>query len=163
MEEDKYMNKIIIVGPSASGKNYLANKFLNKGYFLAKIETTRPQRQPNEPGYNFIAKSLYQTMENSQSLITSQWFNDWGYGLHHQSWKNNNLFVLSPGHIRQLKEQDELGNSFIIYLNPHIHVRYNRLLSRNDSNDSIERRMQADLLDFEGFSDYDLMIVDDNF
>jgi len=42
-------------------------------------------------------------------------------------------------------------------------VRASRLAERGDNNDSIERRMYHDDIDFKDFKDYDLIINNSNF
>ena len=41
--------------------------------------------------------------------------------------------------------------------------RENRILKRNDDNDSVIRRLDADEIDFQNFKDYDLKITDPEF
>jgi hypothetical protein len=50
-----------------------------------------------------------------------------------------------------------------LYLNIPKEARMNRLISRKMPGDSIERRMIADDLDFETFSNYDVEIKDETF
>ena len=51
----------------------------------------------------------------------------------------------------------------IIYLDIDKDIRLRRLTARNDSNDKIERRLEADESDFKYFNDYDIKITDPNF
>ncbi len=51
----------------------------------------------------------------------------------------------------------------IIYLDISTNTRQSRLLERGDNNDSIERRMYHDDMDFKTFEDYDLTINNSNF
>lgn len=57
----------------------------------------------------------------------------------------------------------ERKNIFVVYLNIDEDIRKNRLLNRNDLNDSILRRVYADNQDFKDFKDYDMMITDPEF
>jgi guanylate kinase len=42
-------------------------------------------------------------------------------------------------------------------------IRRKRISNRNDNNDSIERRLQADEIDFKNFKNYDLKVTDSEF
>jgi dephospho-CoA kinase len=52
---------------------------------------------------------------------------------------------------------------FVIYLDIDKETRLQRLSERNDNQDSIERRIQADDNQFIGFTDYDLKITNPDF
>jgi guanylate kinase len=51
----------------------------------------------------------------------------------------------------------------IVYLDIPRSIKEERLLNRNDQNDSIKRRLDADEKDFMNFNDYDIHITDPNF
>ena len=86
----------------------------------------------------------------------------WHYGITKDNFDNNQLFIMTPFEINQLTE-DDLKKCFVVYLDIDIEIRRSRLNRRNDNNDSIDRRLQADLLDFHNFNKYDLKITDPEF
>lgn len=155
--------KIAIIGKSASGKDYLA-KFLEKYNLKRGISyTTRPIRvnEQNHIDYHFVSKTDFEDMINSGYMIEYNHFNDWYYGSSIDDFNNNDVFIKTVSGINQLKSyRNEI---IIIYLDISHDTRYKRLLERNDNNDSINRRMEADDKDFEHFSDYDIYINDDNY
>ena len=51
----------------------------------------------------------------------------------------------------------------IIYLDIPLVVRTTRLKDRGDLNDKIQRRIDADEIDFKDFKDYDILINNSNF
>ena len=51
----------------------------------------------------------------------------------------------------------------IIYLDIPLEIRRKRLEERGDLNDKIERRLAADEKDFEGFTDFDIVVNNPNF
>jgi dephospho-CoA kinase len=69
---------------------------------------------------------------------------------------------MTPAGISKIKPEDRL-NSFIIYVDIDIQTRYDRLLNRDMPGDSVQRRIEADELDFSIFYDYDLRITNSNF
>jgi guanylate kinase len=51
----------------------------------------------------------------------------------------------------------------VVYLDIDRSVRESRLLGRQDKNDSVTRRLDADDIDFQSYNDYDLKITDPEF
>ena len=157
--------KLILVGHGASGKDYLAERLIEKGLIKSRSYTSRPQR-PNEIDgdvYNFVSVEKFQEMINNDEFYEYEKFKeDWYYGSTKEDWNNCNLFIKTVGGINQIKEEDR-KNCFVVFLDIPEEVRYQRLLERNDNNDDLRRRMDYDRQDFYGFSDYDLRITDENF
>ena len=54
-------------------------------------------------------------------------------------------------------------NCSIIYLDIPLDIRKKRLLERGDLNDKIQRRIDADEIDFANFNDYDILVNNSNF
>ena len=69
---------------------------------------------------------------------------------------------MTPGEISQIDEITRKG-CFVVYLDIDRSIREKRIIKRNDNNDSVIRRLDADDLDFLGFKDYDLKITDPEF
>lgn len=154
------MNKrIIIVGPGASGKDYLRKKLESKGYTNCIRYTTRPIRKGEIPGKDYIFISL----EDFKNKIDSNYFinyevfkEDWYYGTSAEDFKKSDLIILNPLSIKSLTEKDRKA-SLIFYIDCPKEIRYSRLLTRNDSDDAL-RRIEYDEKDFSDFSDYDIKI-----
>lgn len=167
MSEQK-SEKIIITGPSGSGKDFLRKELLKFGLKYSPKFTTRPQREFERKGqdYDFIDFNLYQDLYTNGKIKTSQSFIingvNWYYGITKENWDNNQLFIMTPFEIGQLSSE-ELKGCFVVYLKIDEQVRYDRILERHDNNDSISRRIQADAKDFENFDKYDLCITDPEF
>lgn len=160
--------KMIITGPSGSGKDYLRKELMKLGLKYSPKFTTRPQREKEVNGqdYDFIDHNSYIELNEQKKLKTFQKFIingvDWFYGITNENWNNNQLFIMTPEEIAQISE-NELKSCFIVYLNIDENTRHTRLLERKDSNDSIDRRIKADTKDFENFKRYDLSITDPEF
>jgi guanylate kinase len=166
--ENVKQEKIIILGPSGSGKDFLRKELLKLGLKYSPKFTTRPRRNNEEQGkdYDFIDFNLYTTLFESGKIKTTQSFIingvNWYYGITKENWENNQMFIMTPFEISQISD-DELKETFVVYLKIEESVRKERLLERMDYNDSIERRIQADNNDFSNFSKYDLCITDPEF
>ncbi len=69
---------------------------------------------------------------------------------------------MTPGEFKNITTEQR-KNCFVVYLDIDRSVRESRLFKREDKNDSIKRRLDADELDFQSFTDYDLKIRDHEF
>lgn len=159
--------KLIIIGQTGSGKDFLRRKLAEKLRYSPKF-TTRPKRKHEVDGvdYNFITQEKFEELKESSSIKVYQSFqigdSIWNYGITKENFENNQLFILTPHEFKQL-EEEELKGFFVVYLDIDIETRKKRLIKRNDNNDSIERRLQSDAEDFKDFDYYDLKITDPEF
>jgi guanylate kinase len=101
-------------------------------------------------------------MVNDGKFYEYVYFNGWLYGTSVIQFVNGNLFIMTPAGISQIKPEDR-KQSFIIYTDIDIQTRYDRLLKRDMPGDSVQRRLEADELDFSTFNDYDLRIKNEDF
>jgi len=167
MSVDK-KEKIIILGQTGSGKDFLRKELVKLGLKYSPKFTTRPKRESETNGveYDFIDYNLYIDLHKNGKIKTSQSFiiNDvnWYYGITNENWNNNQIFIMTPFELEQIDEE-ELKGCFVVYLNIDLETRRERVTSRDDKNDSIERRLKADQNDFDGFKKYDLCITDPEF
>ena len=153
--------KIIIVGPGGSGKDFLRKKMVDKGFEYGVSYTSRPSREGETEGIDYYYRDEDFFESNEDIFLELQEFNGWRYGISREEFSIKNLFILSPAGLKSLPKtlRDE---SFVIYLNPPAIVRMKRLGERNDADD-VERRFLADMEDFFEFSDYDIMITNEDF
>jgi len=160
------MIKIILVGPAASGKDYIREKLQNKSKeFCYSIKyTTRPIRTNEEDGkdYFFITEKEFKELLNVDFFIEYSIYRNWYYGTAKIAWETCNLFILTPNGLLQLQKNIDLSNTLILYFNPDKNTRQTRLLNRNDI-DSVERRMFTDLEDFKNFKLFDVQIKNPDF
>jgi guanylate kinase len=155
--------KIIIVGRGGSGKDYLRKKLVEKGYSYGVSFTSRPPREGeiDSVDYFFRTKEEIEDLRDNGNFVELQEFNGWYYGITHTEFTEKDVFILTPSGVRDLpKEYRDI--SFIIYLDPGKDVILKRLRERNDADDP-RRRMLADTIDFLGFTDYDLIIRNEDF
>jgi guanylate kinase len=153
--------KIIIVGPGGSGKDYLRKKMVSRGFKYGVSFTSRPPREGEEEGVDYYYRDNDFFKNNSDVFLELQEFNGWKYGISKGEFSIKNLFILSPAGLRSLPVSFR-EESFVIYLNPPEEIRVKRLKERNDA-DSVERRLIADRKDFFEFSDYDIVVTNENF
>ena len=156
--------RTILVGKAASGKDYLRKRFELRGLKYAVSYTTRPPREGEVNGKDYF----FITEEESKKLIDLGFFyeyvifNGWVYGTSVSQFYTDDLFIMTPAGISNIKTEDR-HTSFIIYTDIDIQTRYDRLLNRDMPGDSVQRRLEADELDFSTFNDYDLRIKNEDF
>ena len=69
---------------------------------------------------------------------------------------------MTPGDLSQI-DSETRKKCFVVYLDIDRNIRESRILKRNDNNDSVIRRLDADEIDFQNFRDYDLKLTDPEF
>jgi guanylate kinase len=165
--------KLILLGKSGSGKDYLMRKLVEKGLKGCLKMTTRPQRKFEKQGitYNFVNDNQFTKLIKENKFLAYQTFNVtpegrqpeiWQYGVTLEEFNESQLFIMTPGEFSNIDE-DTRKKCFVVYLDIDRSVRESRLFRREDRNDSIIRRLDADEIDFKDFRDYDLRITDPEF
>ena len=159
------MNKIILVGKAAAGKDHMRKILQGRGFNYGVSYTTRPKR-PNEidgEDYFFLTKEEFEDMKFENKWYEYVEFNGWMYGTTRKQFHETcNLFIMTPKGIEHITPVDR-KKCTIMYLDISDTTRCARLSERGDENDTIERRMYADNKDFENFTTYDISINNPNF
>ena len=158
------MNKIILVGGGGSGKDYFRKKLQNKKFKYGLTFTTRPKRSDETDGkdYHFVTQQYFKELIAEQFFVEYDCYRSWYYGTPISEWNRADIFTMTPAGIKQIEKTVGLQHAFIIYLNPDIDVRRQRLQQRTDADDP-ERRLRTDATDFEDFVLYDIEIKNADF
>jgi len=157
------MNKYIIVGAGASGKDWLIKKMEEIGYKPMKQYTTREKRE-NETGdeYHFVSETVFKEMEKEGRFISVNFYRIGWYGVSYDELINSDTAILSPANVKDVFTMfPELRDRFtIIYLDIPEEVRRQRLNNRykNKVDDDNEVRLKNDAKDFKDFSMWDLRL-----
>lgn len=151
--------KIAIVGKGGCGKNYLRDKLLKKGYRCVISYTTRPKRKTelNHIDYHFVTEEQFDVLIDNGVLLESDCFNGFRYGnpVPHEY---DDLLILTPRGLSQIPKTLRRRLT-VIFLDIAEDVLKERLIARGDTNDKVERRLEADRKDFENFTDFDIKIT----
>lgn len=159
------MNKIILVGKAASGKDHMIKILSDRGFSYGIPYTTRPPRETEIHGndYFFLSEAEFKKKINQDYWYEWAQFNGWYYGTSHMQFLETcNLFIMTPkgiSHINPVHRKE----CTIIYLNIPKEIRIKRLEKRAMPGDSVKRRIKADELDFANFTDFDIEINNPNF
>lgn len=157
-------SRIILVGRGASGKDHMRKTLEQRGYKYAVSYTTRPPR-PNEihgKDYIFISIEEAERMIAAGEFYEYVTFNEWIYGTTNEQFYNDDVFIMTPKGLSHLAEEDR-RSSFVIFLDINQEIRKRRMLDRNMPGDSVDRRIEADRLDFDDFKNYDIKITNPDF
>lgn len=159
------MNKIILVGKAAAGKDHMRKILESRGFVYGISFTTRPPREDEVHGedYYFLSVEEFEREIKEDFWYEYVTFNGWYYGTSKDQFYNLcNLFIMTPIGISHIKPEDR-KNCTIFYIDIPISYRRKRLVNRNMPGDFIERRIQADATDFSEFTDFDIKINNPNF
>jgi len=147
--------KIVIVGKSSSGKDFLKNELVKQKGLRPGIScTTRPPRKGEKDGetYHFISPIEFERGIFKEYFLEWQIFNGWYYGTRKQDWEKANVFIMTPLGIEDIISQIEGVTT--VYLDIDLETRVERMNKRIGNADSVERRIIADEKDFQNFSCY---------
>ena len=159
------MNKVILIGKAAAGKDHMSKVLEGRGFKYGTSYTTRPPRKGEIDGrdYYFISEEDFKHYAENNFWYEYVQFNGWYYGSSVEQFRNTcNLFVMTPKGVSAINPI-ERKKCTIIYLDIPLEIRRKRLEERGDVNDKIERRLAADEKDFEGFTDFDIVVNNPNF
>lgn len=156
--------RIILVGRAASGKDHIRKKFEARGFRYAVSYTTRPPREGEVDGvdYIFISQEEAQEMIKNDDFYEYVEFNGWIYGTTRDQFDEDHVFIMTPSGLAHLDE-DSRKKSFVIFIDIDEAVRRERMAIRNMPGDSVDRRIEADRKDFENFTNYDIRITNPDF
>ena len=154
----------IIMGKTCSGKNTVVAELVKRGWSQIITYTSRPKRRGEKNGREY----WYISEDDFASKIKSGYFAAWkSYDVNGKTWyygspteeiieasldDKNNVIILTPQGVVDvlaiLKRYIADYQINIIYLYSNHNTILKRLKSRRDKNDTIERRMRADDIDF---------------
>jgi len=170
--KDKH-EKLIVLGKSGSGKDFLMRKIVKKDLIGCIKATTRPQRKHEIQWvtYEFVADWTFKERIENDEFLCYQTFNvtpedrdpeTWYYGITKAEFERAQVFIMTPGEFACI-DPETRKNCFVVYLDIDREIREDRILKRADKNDSVKRRLDADEEDFKDFGDYDLRVTDPDF
>ena len=158
------MTRIIIVGPAASGKDFLKQRLGEKGFKLDVSYTTRSPREGEVNGkdYHFVSKKEF--FDESMDFFEYVKFGEHYYGTGLWEWENCDVFIMEASAIESLSKK-ERKKSVVIYLNPPQKVRFDRLYQDGRGWDyvKITNRFETDEENFKNFTNYDIQITNPDF
>lgn len=154
------MNKrIILVGPTCAGKNYIRSAFIKRGYTPDISYTSRNIRpgEKNAVDYYFTPKKVFEKLIKDGFFFEWVNYNDEYYGTSKTSWNRSHIFIMESDGIKHITAKDR-KNSIIMYVNTTFDVRLQRMRERGWSDEEISNRVNVDINKFKNFTDFDIEI-----
>ena len=142
--------KLIILGKSASGKDTLRSKLIEKGYKEAISYTTRPKRPHEVDGkdYHFISLEEFNRLENEDFFLESETFREWKYGRSYESIEEGDIFIATVTGTANMIEKLGREKFYVLELSCNDEFRKSRSILRGDDPAEVERRLKTDAADF---------------
>ena len=151
--------KIVLCGPSASGKNHFRDWLRdNKDMTVDVSFTTRPRRPCETEGdeYWFIDRDLFEHLDENGFFLESVEFKGNKYGTSIKSAQESDVFIMTPEGLSQLEKKYPTCS---IYLAPSEAMMRVGMAKRGDKDTiEIERRIKADQEAFAGFENHNVKI-----
>lgn len=156
--------RLILVGKAASGKDHARKIYEKLGYKYAVSYTTRPPREGENNGkdYFFLQPEEFEFMINKDLMYEYVVFNEWYYGTSNKQMEEDIVFIMTPKGLAHLDHIDR-EESYVVYFDIPEDIRRKRIEARVGNADSIDRRIEADEIDFAGFKNYDHIILTPEF
>jgi len=151
--------RIILVGPTCAGKNYIRDKFAQKDYIIDVSYTSRPPRPGEIDGkdYWFISKKYFQDRIREYDFYEYTQYGDDYYGTGRWEWETCDVFIMETDGISKIDPEDR-KNCLIIYINTPLDIRIVRMMDRGWDPKKITERIEIDNKKFHDFKDYDIQI-----
>jgi guanylate kinase len=156
--------KLVLVGKAAAGKDHLRKRLIERGFKFGVSCTTRPPRvgEQNGKDYFFLTEDQFLELINSGDMIEYQQFNGWFYGLTREEFENSDVIILNREAVDMLPEEIRL-KCMVMFLDIDKDTRLERMKERNDTADSLERRINADEQQYVGFENFDVRVTNPDF
>ena len=163
---------IALIGRMASGKTTVAKRLADFGYPRFPQATTRPQRDGEVDGEDYIFLTEEQFLERerlglfAESQTFKSTFGEWRYGSLKANYilDQNSCVVLNNFAVKQLLLNGYRGKIFIVWLDPPEEVLMRRALSRGDPVNEVARRCASESIEYQTIEVnhlYDLRIMED--
>lgn len=156
-------SKIALVGPGAAGKDYLRQRFQDRGFVFGVSCTTRPKREGEVHGKDYYYLTDEEFEAGIKNSLFAEWqeFNNWKYGLMKPEFERCDVMILNAEAV-DLLEPEYRERLFVIYIDIDREVRLKRLQERIDF-DNPERRIGEDEKQFRNFFNFDCRISNEDF
>jgi guanylate kinase len=151
--------RIILCGPSGAGKDHDARALATQGYTTGISHTTRPPRdnEVNGVDYHFVNEDAFNRIEFYEEFSHGEY----RYGMSYNEWNHKQIFVFNPDGIHNVGERGDRDKVFVIYLDIPENVRNVRLVEKRGwSEEELAARVAVDRPAFNGFTDYNLCVVE---
>lgn len=152
--------RIVLVGPAATGKDFIKKKFRQVGFIPDVSYTTRKPREGETHGveYNFISEDEFTLRISQDAFYEYARHGDYLYGTGRYEWNNADVFIMEAHGVSLITKEDR-ENCLVIYVNTPFDTRLERMRGRGWDAANISHRTTMDFEKFKDFKDFDLEII----
>ena len=146
---------LVLIGESGSGKTTIEDKLIKEHGMKRAISHTSREKRPTDiegVNYYFVSKDEMEKLYAEGRLVERIDYMGNIYGYIDSECQDDRTAVVVPEGFRQLLERNDL-HVFSVYVCVPESVRRERMLSRGDSVESVEKRLVEDRKVFEGIAD----------
>jgi guanylate kinase len=137
---------------------------ISRGVKFGISTTTRAPRKGEVDGkdYHFVSNEDFMSKVENGEMVMYQFFNGNYYGITKKHFDECEAMILNVKVVNDLPE-DVRASMFIIYINIDIKTRMQRMKERDVDVKDIAQRVYEDDREYDGFTNYDLIITNPNF
>jgi len=156
MKEHK---RIVLVGPTCSGKTFIREKFRQRGYEIDISYTSREPRKGEINGidYKFVSEDKFMSGILNRQFYEFVKYGDNYYGTGLEEWNECDVFIMETDGVSKIKREDR-PNCLVIFVNTPLVLRTQRMRERGWDIKKIMERIKVDQEKFKDFINYDFQI-----
>lgn len=160
--ENKKSNiKVLIVGRTATGKDYLANELKSRGMTLLKSHTTRPKRSDDEDTHTFITNEEYDAIDK-RTVVAHTEINGNKYFATKDDVLNCDVYIIDVNGLRQISESMPDTPVIVVYMTANEEERKKRFIKRSglDENKALKEYEERTESENAQFSEFEKILAD---
>ena len=160
--ENKTSNvKVLIVGRTATGKDYLANELKSRSMTLLKSHTTRPKRSDDEDTHTFITNEEYDAIDKS-TVVAHTEINGNKYFATKDDVLNCDVYIIDVNGLRQISESMPDTPVIVVHMTANEEERKKRFIKRSglDENKALKEYEERTESENAQFSEFEKILAD---
>lgn len=160
-EDKKSKIKVLIVGRTATGKDYLANELKGRGMTLLKSYTTRPKRSDNEDTHKFITNEEYETIDKDTIAAYTE-INGGKYFATKEDVENCDIYIIDINGLKQISESMPDTPVIVVHMTADEKERKKRSITRSglDENKALKEYEERTESENAQFSEFEKILAD---
>lgn len=160
-EDKKSKVKVLIVGRTATGKDYLANELKSRGMTLLKSHTTRPKRSDDEDTHTFITNEEYDAI-NKSTIAAYTEINGNKYFATKDDVLNCDVYIIDVNGLRRISESMPDTPVIVVYMTANEEERKKRFIKRSglDENKALKEYEERTESENAQFSEFEKILAD---